>query len=255
MGKKVAIIMAMRIEAAPVIKSLNLKPIDGAASPLPLETYQGEIGGTQILLSLNGRHNLHGVDLIGSVPATLNAHKVLQSYKPDLIVSAGTAGGMVAEKMRVGDVFFSKGNVLFHDRDYRVPCYKEHGVGNYPSINEEWLKDFVREHGFKFGKVSSGDSLYFSKEQEFQWEENKGEVKDMEAAAVAFVASLYQVPFTAIKVISDVCDGSKQIEQQFRANVDFAVKRLADCIEKFVSFYGGRNSCELAKVESSSARL
>ena len=40
-----------------------------------------------------GRCTEHCVDLVGTVPASLSAYLACQTFKPDLIISAGTAGG------------------------------------------------------------------------------------------------------------------------------------------------------------------
>lgn len=47
----------------------------------------------------NGRCDVHNVDYVGTVPAALSAYLATQHFNPDLIISAGTAGGF---KARVG---------------------------------------------------------------------------------------------------------------------------------------------------------
>ena len=236
MNKKIAIITAMHKESEPIINALKLSPIDRSFSPLPLKVFDGSKGNVDIILSQNGLHNIHNVDLIGSVPATLNTHEVISTYKPDLVISAGTAGGMGAKGAQIGDVYFSKDNVFFHDRHYYTKGYREHGIGNYPCVNGEWLHDFVLNNNCKFGNLSSGDAFYLSPQQERQWNQNNGEVKDMEAAAVAFVADLHCVPFIGIKVISDIDDGAERIEKQFARNFEFVVAKLAEVTKKFIHY-------------------
>jgi hypothetical protein len=44
-----------------------------------------------------GRCAQHCVDLVGTVPASLSAYLACQAFKPDLVISAGTAGGFKAQ--------------------------------------------------------------------------------------------------------------------------------------------------------------
>lgn len=44
----------------------------------------------------------------------------LQAFKPDLLISAGTAGGFKAQGGTIGDVYISKA-VMHHDRRIPIP--------------------------------------------------------------------------------------------------------------------------------------
>jgi Phosphorylase superfamily len=44
----------------------------------------------------------------------------LQAFKPDLLISAGTAGGFTAQGGAIGDVYISKA-VMHHDRRIPIP--------------------------------------------------------------------------------------------------------------------------------------
>jgi hypothetical protein len=48
----------------------------------------------------NGRCDVHNVDYVGTVPAALSAYLATQHFNPDLIISAGTAGGFKARVRR-----------------------------------------------------------------------------------------------------------------------------------------------------------
>jgi nucleoside phosphorylase len=47
-------------------------------------------------------------------------HAALQAFKPDLLISAGTAGGFKARGGEIGDVYISKA-VMHHDRRIAIP--------------------------------------------------------------------------------------------------------------------------------------
>jgi nucleoside phosphorylase len=52
----------------------------------------------------------------------------------------------------------------------------------------------------------------------------------MEAAAVAWVCEKAGVPFTALKVTTDLVDGEEPTEIEFSANLKFASERLSEAM-------------------------
>ena len=55
--------------------------------------------------------------------------------------------------------------------------------------------------------VSSGSSLDYSEQDMAFMKANKVAVKEMEAAAVAWVAAMFQIPMFCLKSITDIVDG------------------------------------------------
>jgi nucleoside phosphorylase len=64
--------------------------------PGPCVTYSGQHCGLDVHVVWSGHDNEHNVDLIGTVPASLATYLACQAFNPDLIISAGTAGGFKA---------------------------------------------------------------------------------------------------------------------------------------------------------------
>jgi 5'-methylthioadenosine nucleosidase len=60
-------------------------------------SYSGKHAGLDVHVVWNGRDAEHGVDLVGTVPASLSTYLACQAFNPDLIISAGTAGGFKAK--------------------------------------------------------------------------------------------------------------------------------------------------------------
>lgn len=58
------------------------------------------------------------------------------------------------------------------------------------------------------GVISSGNSLDYTKQDMDVMVKNEVAVKDMEAAAIAWAADLYNIPWMAIKAITDIVDGA-----------------------------------------------
>lgn len=56
--------------------------------------------------------------------------------------------------------------------------------------------------------VSSGNSLDYTEQDMTFMLSNKVAVKEMEAAAVAWVASMFQTPMFCLKSITDIVDGT-----------------------------------------------
>ena len=65
--------------------------------PAPATSYSGTCAGITVTVAHNGTCQTHGVDNIGTVAAGLTAYVALQEFKPDLVISAGTAGGFKAK--------------------------------------------------------------------------------------------------------------------------------------------------------------
>ena len=110
---------AMEAEAAPLIEHLGLTlQKDAIPPPAPCVVYSGAQDGAQVHVVVNGKCSTHGVDNVGTVPAAVTAYLALQTFRPDLIVSAGTAGGFGSQGARIGDIFVSTATIN-HDR--RIP--------------------------------------------------------------------------------------------------------------------------------------
>ena len=63
---------------------------------------------------------MHGVDNVGTVPASLTAFLAIQTLKPDVVISIGTAGGFKAKGGEIGDVYVATA-FANHDRHIPIP--------------------------------------------------------------------------------------------------------------------------------------
>lgn len=75
--------------------------------------------------------------------------------------------------------------------------------------------------------------------------ENNASVKDMEAAAVAYVAELAKVPFLALKVVTDIVDGDRVTQEEFFENLAAASASLQEKIPKVIKYVMGKQLSEL----------
>jgi hypothetical protein len=74
------------------------RPPRSIPPPAPCVSYSGTVSGVTVHVVWTGRDAEHGVDLVGTVPASLAAYLALQAWpETDLVISAGTAGGFRAK--------------------------------------------------------------------------------------------------------------------------------------------------------------
>ncbi len=232
----IALIIAMRSEAAPLIEAMDLKKQDGAfPGKTPFEGYDGSYEGKQVSVIVSGRSRVHGIDNVATQPAALMTFLAIDRMNPDLIINAGTAGGMAEHGCRIGDVYLSEGPFCYHDRRIPLPRFREYGIGSYPSVD---TSELAASLGFKRGRISTGDSLDMTDRDLEMIRENGAVIKEMEAAAVAWVCEMMEVPMFAVKAITDLIDRSMSTEEQFVANLHLAVSNLQEAIKRIIGFDG-----------------
>ncbi len=217
--------MAMQAEALPLISNLALSNNSTIFSPYSIEHYSGVRNNKTIHLLINGKCKTHSVDQIGTQASTLTTHLGIEKFAPEIIINAGTAGGFKSNGSKIGDVYLSYPKVCYHDRRVNLPGFNDYGTGNYPTIDSTTI---AKELNLKTGIVSTGDSLDFTTQDLEQIKRNKAVVKEMEAAAIAWVAQQHSIPFLAIKAITDLVDGEHPTEKEFLQNLNEASKNLSN---------------------------
>ncbi|GFY89882.1 methylthioadenosine nucleosidase 1 [Actinidia rufa] len=148
-----------------------------------------------------------GVDSVGTVSASLVTYASVQALQPDLIINAGTAGGF-----KVFDLY---------------------GVGLRQALS---TPNLLKTLNLKVGKLSTGDSLETSPKDEASIIANHATIKDMEGAAVAYVADILKVPAIFVKAITDIVDGDKPTADEFLQNLAAVTAALDQAVTKVVNF-------------------
>ncbi|ONH92163.1 hypothetical protein PRUPE_8G159500 [Prunus persica] len=207
---------AMQSEALPVVNKLNLSEDLQSVFPkgVPWVRYRGFYKDLNINLVWPGKDSSLGVDCVGTVPASLVTYASIQALQPDLIINAGTAGGFKAKGACIGDVYVAS-DVAFCDRRIPIPVFDLYGLGLRQALSTPNLQ---KELNLK---------------DEASMVANDAVVKDMEAAAVAYVADLLKVPSVFLKVVIDIKDGeettAEESSQRFAA-LERAVTQVTDFI-------------------------
>lgn len=197
---KIAIIAAMSKELAlllPMIEGRHTNDILG------YKLHFGKIDGHEVAAMQSG---------IGKVNAALATQALIESFRPDLVVNTGVAGGV--GKTHVLELVIPSA-VAYHDVWCGPGTVQGEAAGcplKFPCFVPEGLSEAVRcNHGL----LASGD-IFVSK---------PGEVDeilslypdavavDMESAAIAQTCFLRSTPFACIRVISDTPGEADNISQ------------------------------------------
>lgn len=234
----IVFIVAMQKEAQPLIERLRL--VKDVNSPFPKEVawilFKGMYKDLNINIVCPGKDSALGVDSVCTVPASLVTYASIQALQPDLIINAGTAGGFKGKGARICDVYIVSSSA-FHDRRIPVPVLDLYGVGMrkaFPTPN------LIKELNLKVGRLSTGDSMDMSPHDKESITANDATVKDMEGAAVAYVADIFKVPTILIKGVTDIVDGNRPTSEEFLENLAAVTAQLDESITKVIDFISGK---------------
>ena len=221
---------------------LFIEPLDLPGSLLTsCVAYQGEINEVKIIVVTNGKSTKYGVDNVGTIPAALAAHIAISNIQPDLVINAGTAGGFKRKSAAIGDVFICT-NFKNHDRRIPIPGFDKYGIGDYEGIP---CKKLAKDLNFKLGTATTSNSLDHNSDDDKIMLENDASVKDMEAAAIAWVAEETKTPFFALKVVTDIVDGDRPTQEEFLENLGAAAKSLQVALPKLIDYIKGKALTQL----------
>ncbi|AMO54815.1 hypothetical protein GZ77_16590 [Endozoicomonas montiporae] len=221
--QRITMIVAMKQEAASIIKHLNLSDIDMHDPVLTCQAFQGNYKGLDISLVVNGTDREYNVESVGTQPATITTLEAIRQFKPDLLINAGTCGAFQDKGSAIGDVYMGE-KIRYFDR--RIPLgedYFAYGDGSYVS---KLAGEYARQLGLKTAVVCTGNSLDMSPTDEAILREEPVVAKEMEAAAIAAVAKLYKTPLLAMKSVTDLMDEKDTTAEQFLANLTRASELL-----------------------------
>lgn len=239
----IVVIMAMFQEAEPFVNRLGLQKIVSTLDKqLPIEVFKGKVNKSDVILIVNGKDKRFGVDNVGTQPATLSTYLAINNFNPNLLINAGTAGGFHAKGANIGDIYIGSDFIRFHDRRIPIPGFKEYGVGSYkvPDFDQ-----FATDLGLKKGIISTGNSLDMIPKDLEMIKANEAVIKDMEAAAIAWVAELYNIPLITLKSITDLVDSKKPTQDEFMKNLSLASENLQKKLIAAINFCAGKTINEI----------
>ena len=174
----------------------------------------GRIGVNEIVLGETG---------IGKVNAAIGAVTILETFKPDCLLSTGVAGGLDSS-LHVMDVVAAR-EVVYHD----VDCGPGNEYGQVQGLPPRFACDSrLVAHAARLsvpteaepahaivGLLASGDRFISSPQQLAVIKSRFREALavDMESGALAQVSHLFRIPFLSFRILSDTPHGTDRFAQ------------------------------------------
>ncbi len=203
---------------------LKLMQVDGHDSLAQAQFYRGRLANRPVVLAVIGQAKVH---------AASAAQILIDRFGATLLVNCGTAGA-IAPQRQVGDVVLAE-RVVPHDNGWHTGSGFVH-LGMYNSAlpdNRHYRRDLPADPALLAaaqralaavmwpelppavvtGPLASGEQVIASAEKK-RWLHDAfaAEAVDMEAAAVAQVATLNGCGWLAVRAISDTADSALDVD-------------------------------------------
>ena len=169
-----------------------------------IEFIEGNINKHNIILCKSG---------VGKVNASRTTQLLIDNYNIDYVINIGVAGAL-NEKLNIGDIVIGK-YLVQHDFDITK---FNHEKGYIPDIgvkieSSKELLDLFENSNFIKGTIATGDIFCTDKNMSLKIH-NKfdADCVEMEGAAIAQVCFLCNKKFIIIRSISDVVNGTNEID-------------------------------------------
>lgn len=225
---KIGIIGAMKVEVNALKEKLNHKQ-------------SSVISGMEFCVGGYGKHEvITAVAGIGKVNAAMCAQTMILTYKPDVIINTGVAGG-IGKGLKVMDVVVAT-QVVQHDMDtspagdpvglisglnlVHIPCDE----GMRLSLCAAAQRAGVTPHE---GLIASGDQFIASTQQIERITKHFDAIAaEMEGAAIGQVCAINRVPFAVVRAISD--GGDEAATMSYPQFVELAAAKSVEILVNFL---------------------
>jgi len=175
---------------------------------------------------------------VGKVACAYHCTKLIDLYHPELLLNVGVAGSL-KEEIKTGSLVIAD-KVTYHD--FIIPeGLVDDEIYTYEVKEKELaIAKKLKEADIYFGSIISGD-LFVQKEDALKILKRfpEGLACEMEAGALAQVATLANLPFLVIRAISDVAV-SEGNDVQFDEFCAKAAKRSAKFCKDYLELYYGK---------------
>ena len=133
----------------------------------------------------------------------------------------------------MGDIYVGSGDFLFHDRRIPLPQFEAFGIARIPAAKVP--RRLLRSASIREGVISTGDSFTPSAEELRFFNREDVPCKEMEAAALAGMARDINLPFVAIKAVTDLVDHPEPEELAFTRNLSRVSQILEDDLVRVIA--------------------
>lgn len=228
MKNTVAILFAMKDEARPLIDALSCSKTDTFDEYFPATFFESD--DKKIIIAVFGTDPVYRIDSIGTQAAAVVTLMTIKKYNPSLIISAGTAGAFQSKGASIGDIYLSR-KVAFHDRRIALPGFDKYG---FYILETPDALPLAEKLNYKPGNITSGNSLDMTEQDLKNIQSWGGEIKEMEAASIGWICSLYRKSFFAVKSVTDLMDAGRSTEEEFLENLHMASEKLSQALLKIL---------------------
>ena len=204
--ENIVIIGAMMGEIKPLIELLGAK-----------KTRNGDWSKGNIKICHSG---------VAKVNAAITAQRAIDTYNPKFILNIGISGAL-DPSLKIGEIVVC-GAFSYHDIAPDEIFANHPTLGGERKADEKLVEKAVtacKGLGFVYrtGKAVSGDQIIVNAEHSKRLFEKGGIIVDMESGALAHACHVNQVPFCAVRAVSDFADENALSEMERQEHI-LAVK-------------------------------
>lgn len=170
---------------------------------------------------------------IGKVNSAICTQLLIDRFNVDYVINTGVAGA-ISKKLEIADIVLSS-ETMQYDVDVTSFGYK---LGQIPRMGENYIfkssellisksEDIIKEKGYKYyiGQIVSGDCFVGTNEKKNWILENFDAMcVDMESGSIGHVCNMNDIPYIAVRCISDTSDDSAKMKYE-----DFIPIALEKC--------------------------
>ena len=213
---KIGIICAVERELAPFLT--HMQQVQKTEKAM-LTIYEGRLESFQAAALFCG---------VCKVNAALATQVLIDHYGADIIINAGTAGG-IEPKLKVFDTVVATA-AFYHDVAQEILTEYHPWMKTIDFMADEKLLSLAKqavaeEKNIYFGKMATGQQFIEGQKRKELLEKFSPLSVDMETGAIAHVCYVNHIPFIAIRSITDIGVGDHLEQSQFEQNCAEASQR------------------------------
>ena len=171
------------------------------------------------------------------VNSAIASQVLIDKFNVDLVILTGVAAAL-DPKVGIGDIVIGS-EISYHDVSSEVLTeYHPWLTSNWFKINQELLNHckFITEpapSNYHFGRIVTGENFITVETKDRLVKDFSALCVDMESASVAHVCYANDIPFLAVRAISDQIDGNNH--QTFLNNVMASSRSAARFVLQFIA--------------------
>lgn len=162
---------------------------------------------------------------IGPVAAAFGLTHFLEDYRPEAIISLGTAGTFKPNQYQVGDVVYAKSVSLMSYQDLVYPVDVKRSQLILPKFKRQYSKSLRhcnRVSVYCPQEITKSDELAMNLSEHH-------DVESLETFAFAFVAAKFKIPIVSILGITNVVGSNGHA--QWKKNEPSVVEKISEVVK------------------------